>query len=651
MLFTSVILLSFASLGYAVPVTPEEALSYVKKVEGVLARGRAEEVRGLFVKPEFADYLLESAPSATSLARLRVSCFPAPPGYEARGNYWMVFHTWRRLEDHHDAVFPLVRSNGEVALGEEIPEDVFVPFRWERGDLWVRFFPSEKRVDITVRYPLRRVGEGPRTLLMRLNDLYEVREARLLRAEGSQASSTVSSGGTAGWKKIKTFVNVPLDKVSLSREEPEMVQAGGIVYVTNVEGGEELEFSYSAELDIRGGDQVTSEYALLTSYWYPHIGRQPFKPTTRVEAPAEWVIIAQGKKVGEKIEGDRKTVEYVNEVPVCWVHVVAGPYRLASEVTDRGRVFRAWQLGTIEASRARQNVEMARDAVAFFEDRFGPFPYDHYDVVDTPNFYGVECYSFTVLTPRITSWATSHEIGHTYFGGLVPNTYIKSIWNESLTQYIDSIQFKNNSDRTLELGYSMRRVVVPLAKVNIPHGRFGNVGYMRGAYTMKMLENELGLEMMNHCLRELVKRRKGQVTEWEDILAVFEQVSGRSLKWFFQQWVFSSSFPSLNIERAVAQRAPDGWRVTVRIRQSGVLEPYRLRFGVVIEGTGVSHKEVVTMEESVQEFSFTVPRKPARVVLDALGWTLADVPAPYEIREEPFLRETGLREIQPALVP
>jgi hypothetical protein len=653
MLFAPVILLNIVSLWCTAPVTPEEAISYLKKVESVLASGSSEQIRRLFAKPEFAEYLLESAPNSSSLRRLRVSCFPAPPGYEAQGNFWMVFHTWRRLEDHHDAVHPLIRSQGEIVLGEEIPEDVFVPFRCERGDLGVRFFPETKRADITVRLSFKRIGEGPSTLLMRINDLYEIREAKLWKTEGDGGSSFVSSEEKPEGKALKMFVNVPLDQIALSREEPELVQAGGIVYVTNIRGGGELEVSYSAELDIPGGDQVTNEYALLTSYWYPHIGRQPFKHTTRVEAPADWVLIAQGKQVSEKIEGSRKTVEYVQDIPVSWVHVVAGPYRLAAETTDRGRTFRAWHLGTVDTARARRNVEMAKEAVAFFEDRFGTFPYDHYDIVDTPDFYGVECYSFTVLTPRITSWATSHEIGHTYFGGLVPNTYIKSIWNESLTQYIDSIQFKNNSDRTLESGYAMRNIEVPLAKVNIPHGRYGNVGYMRGAYTMKMLENELGLEMMNRCLRELVSRRRGQVTEWEDILAVFEQVSGRSLKWFFQQWVFGTKFPSLTIERVTAQQDPNGWRVNVLIRQhTGQNAPFRLRFVVVVEGAGAPHREVVLMEERAKEFSFTVASQPQRVVLDPSGWTLASVPPPYEISDAPSSLDTkGMRAQEPALVP
>src|SRR6185503_2640073 len=143
-----------------------------------------------------------------------------------------------------------------------------------------------------------------------------------------------------------------------------------------------------------------------------------------------------------------------------------------------------------------------------------------------PDFYGVECYSFTVLTPRITSWATSHEAGHTYFGGMVPNTYIKSIWNEGLTQYIDSAGFKNNSDRSLDYGYQSRKVKVSLADPFLAHGPNGNIGYMRGAYVFKMLENELGMDMMNQCLRRLILDRQGKSTEWSDIEKSFSTTAG-----------------------------------------------------------------------------------------------------------------------------
>nr|MBA3725623.1 hypothetical protein [Armatimonadota bacterium] len=245
---------------------------------------------------------------------------------------------------------------------------------------------------------------------------------------------------------------------------------------------------------------------------------------------------------------------------------------------------------------------------------------------------GIECYSFTLLTPGITSWATSHEVGHTYFGGWVPNSYIHSIWNESLTQYIDSAQFKSNSDQSLNLGYSTRNTKVALEDPLLAHGPHGNVGYYRGAYVMKMLENELGLETMNRCLRELAVSRKGRMTEWSDIDRSFTNSSKRKLDWFFAQWVRGSIFPEVSFVRTFAEKAPrEGHETTITLAQTGTAAPFRLRLVVIIETDAGEKKFPVEMIGKEQEFWFPTPGKPRRISIDTFGWTLASGPLPVRI--------------------
>jgi aminopeptidase N len=325
-------------------------------------------------------------------------------------------------------------------------------------------------------------------------------------------------------------------------------------------------------------------------------------------------------------------VTFSNNVSIAFYQLIAGPYKLAAEAEDRGRKFRAWHLNDSDSARAKGDVESAKNAVAFFEDRYGKYPYNHYDVVDTPDFYGIECYSFTLLSPSISSWATSHEIGHTWFGGMVPNTYIKSIWNESLTQYIDSIVLKKNSDRSLNNGYASRVMPVALADSFLPHGPYGNVGYYRGAYVLKMLENEIGEDAMTRSLSALVKQRAGKKTEWSDIRGVFNQASGKDLSWFFDQWVFGKQFPTLSIPRAFTEAGQRGGFVTtVDVAQSDTPRPFRQKFAIVLTGAGGEKVHVVSLTEKQQTYFLESAMRPNRVSIDPFGYTLAAAPQPLRV--------------------
>ncbi len=591
----------------------QDAVAMVDRLHAAAKSARYEQLRPLFNEPSYAAHLEAMAGPGASLRSIGISPFPAPPGFENFGKYWIVFHRYQGLEAEHDAVFPLVPTGEGLRLGREMPEDLKTAYKVEHIDFDLKLQPENSRASITAVCELKRVGDGPRTAFMRMNDAYTVLAA------------------TYNGLPVELIVNKSLGESMLNPKTTQLLQAGGIIYLTNASDGGQLQLKYDASVNLRGLDKTTPDQMLLTSYWYPHIGRGPATSTTRIDGPKEWLLMGNGNLVGEKVVGTRKVVEYKNMLAIPYFHAVGGPYSLAHETEGRGRKFRAWHLN-VDKNRAKHDAEMARDSVAFFEDRFGKFPYEGYDVVDTPDYYGIECYSFTLLTPGITSWATSHEVGHTYFGGWVPNSYIHSIWNESLTQYIDSAQFKSNSDQSLNLGYSTRNTKVALEDPLLAHGPHGNVGYYRGAYVMKMLENELGLETMNRCLRELAVSRKGRMTEWSDIDRSFTNSSKRKLDWFFAQWVRGSIFPEVSFVRTFAEKAPrEGHETTITLAQTGTAAPFRLRLVVIIETDAGEKKFPVEMIGKEQEFWFPTPGKPRRISIDTFGWTLASGPLPVRI--------------------
>ena len=586
------------------------ASAALERVRAALSQGRVDSLENLFTEARYAQSVRAIAADGRALRSLKVDAFPAPKGLEKFGDYWVVFHRYQGIESEHDRIHPLVRTGDGLALGPEIPEDVATPYEITHHDFTVKLDPSGPVATFTTVSDIKRTT-GTGSALLRMNDAYEIVGAKY---KGSE---------------ITTYVNRPLADVKLNPSATELVRSGGVIVLTNPGDGGKLELSYKASFDYPGNDEVTSKSMLFTAYWYPHIGRGPSTSSARVSGPKEWLILTNGDITGETAEGDEKTVTFANKVAIPYFHLVAGPYKLAAETKDRGRTFRAWHLDTNTAERGKQDVESAKNSVAFFEDRYGRYPYNHYDIVDTPDFYGIECYSFTLLTPSITSWATSHEVGHTWFGGMVPNTYIKSIWNEGLTQYIDSVAFKKNSDRSLNNGYASRTAPVALADPFLAHGPYGNVGYYRGAYVMKMLENEIGEAAMTKALSDFVKQRTGKKTEWSDIRTAFNTSTGKNLTWFFDQWVYAARFPFLEITRAFTEAGPRGGFVTtIDVAQSGTAAPARIKVQVVLTSRSGEKTHLIDLNQKSQTFYLESDARPTRVTLDPFGYTLASVPAP-----------------------
>jgi aminopeptidase N len=260
--------------------------------------------------------------------------------------------------------------------------------------------------------------------------------------------------------------------------------------------------------------------------------------------------------------------------------------------------------------------------MSWYESHLGPFPFDEYSCFDSTTYFGIESYNYTLLRTDITTSEVAHEMGHTYFGGLVPCAYVHDSWNESLTQYVDSVLRQNDADQTLESAYRTISLNMPLTEMPVAE-EYGGATYMRGAFVMRMLENEIGLDNIYKGLRALIADRRGKDTTWYDLRPYFEKASGQKLDWFWRQWVSGSTFPKLEITDVQGIPTTAGTRVLVTIRQSGTPDLFRLRFKVYAKGVTKTVSSVVTMNSPEAVFELNLGEAKAyRAGIETLGYVL-----------------------------
>jgi aminopeptidase N len=72
--------------------------------------------------------------------------------------------------------------------------------------------------------------------------------------------------------------------------------------------------------------------------------------------------------------------------------------------------------------------------------------------------------------------------------------------------------------------------------------------YEKGGWILHMLHRDLGDSVFWKTIRKYYATYAGKTADTEDLRAVFESVSGKNLKQFFQQWLFTPGLPILEMK-------------------------------------------------------------------------------------------------------
>jgi hypothetical protein len=566
--------------GFLLFARPDSPDVFLHRLAAAVHAGRDAEVRSLFARSQDSDYLFEMAKGKGGLRVLKVGMLPTPPGWVGYGRYWVVFHTYQDLEDHHDPVYTVDDGGHGLRLGREVKESDVAGQRIRKIAYRAVLEPATSRASVRATVDLA-TGGTRRAPVFRLNDFYTFSPGRAITA----------------------------DETRVAPVRPDrLVRVGSLVIPWTAAPKAQYVFDYSAKMAGDHEDRVTAKAAYLTSWWLPSIGRLPHPVDATVDAPRRWVVRAEGEPGAVQTVGDRKVSRFRCDLPISYPKIVAGNYVKAAEKVLGNETFRIYQLPPVSKATATRDLDQMLKAAAFYRTTLGPLPFRGYECYDSDTYYGIESYSHTILKKGITTWAIPHEMGHSYFGGLAPCPYVEDSWNESLTQYIDSVVRSNDADHTLELGLQTVTVPVPLSHMPVAWS-YNNTTYTRGAYAMRMLEDEIGRPNVLAALKKIAFDRVGKDTRWADLRPYFERAGGISLDWFWSQWIENARFPALSFTQS-------GNVVTVR--QSGTPAPYRLRFALVA-GT---KRKVVTLDKP--EVTFTLETD-ASARLEIFPYTLAKV--------------------------
>jgi aminopeptidase N len=213
---------------------------------------------------------------------------------------------------------------------------------------------------------------------------------------------------------------------------------------------------------------------------------------------------------------------------------------------------------------------------------FGEYPYldTKYAIAEGSFSGGMEHPTITLIGASLLGNATRdltgllvHELAHMWWGDEVTMRTWDDIWlNEGFATYSEVLYYERTAgaspgalltsryDDGLYAGQLGPRVIAPASD---PF-RFTGAVYDKGAWVVHMLRRLVGDETFFAALREYRRRHERGNATRDELKAVFEELSGRDLKQFFDQWLETPYRPVL---RATWRNLADG-RVEVTVRQT-----------------------------------------------------------------------------------
>jgi len=304
--------------------------------------------------------------------------------------------------------------------------------------------------------------------------------------------------------------------------------------------------------------------------WLPSNDHPSDKALWRFEvtAPEADVVSANGTLIQRGGATEAWIWESVDPMSTYLVHLVIGDYELiedASIALESGTDLPITHLvpsGTADVHRVF--FEQTAPQLAFFEERFGPYPLSEYGLafIDSPPGLAMETQGRSLFAAAdfrrgelgfIQHLLLAHELAHQWFGNTVSPATWSDLWlNESFATYaqwlwldeVDQAVLESQAEVALQARQNGRQSTGEPSVSNL----FGFETYDGGAVIVHALRLELGDGAFFALLRGWLTENAGSSQTTAAFIERAEQEAGRDLTGFFEAWLYAvdppDEFPS-----------------------------------------------------------------------------------------------------------
>ena len=376
-------------------------------------------------------------------------------------------------------------------------------------------------------------------------------------------------------------------------------------------------------------------------HWLPTVDHPSDKAMVAwaITAPNHYQVVANGYLVEETdIDDHTRLTRWQTDVPLATKVMVFGAARFAVEQV--GEIYNVPVSSWVYPQNRDEgfyDYEMALEIVDWFINHVGPYPYAKLANVQSKTMFGgmenagnIFYSEGSVSGKRQIEGLLAHEIAHQWFGNSASEASWHHSWlSEGFATYFTNLYMeqKHGRDRFVKGEKQQRNSVVSYAKqAYVPLVNPAITDYMRvlstntyqkGGWVLHMLRKQLGDDLFWEGIRTYYAAYTHSNAYSDDLRQVLENVSGRELETFFDQWVYSPGHPELDVTWS---HKGQELNITFLQTQAEAFH-FPLELDVVFED-GSTMREVLDLTEARTAVQIITEKKPTEIILDPDTWLL-----------------------------
>ena len=385
-----------------------------------------------------------------------------------------------------------------------------------------------------------------------------------------------------------------------------------------------------------------------SSDWFPNKNAPSDKADSsdvRITCAQNLTGVSNGKLISEVINNDNtKTYHWKSSYPIAsyLISIAVTNYSLyknyyrysQSDSMDVTHYIYPTQLNQL-----KPNLDLTPRMIEIFSDRYSQYPYLAEKYGHAQFNWGGGMEHQTISSMGSFGWGIiAHELAHQWFGDKVTCRDFHHIWlNEGFATFSEAIYTEAKDGKESYKNYIALKMLDAKKAVgtvyvsddnNINEIFNGYRSYSKGAVIVHMLRGVTGdsvfFRILKNYLNDTALAYGTAVTE--DFQRIAESVYGKSLNYFFQEWIYGENYPKYKIEWSYTQNPASGNDVRVKITQSQNSNPSFFTMPADIKIKTNLGDTVLTVfnNSQVQEFVFNIIGTPSEITFDPDNKILKD---------------------------
>jgi len=472
----------------------------------------------------------------------------------------------------------------------------------------------------------------------------DIKELSMLKGNQHSPLKYNYDGSTLSVHLDKTYRNTENYTIYIVyTSKPNELRAQGSAAITDAKG---LYFINPLGADKNKPIQIwTQGETESSSAWFPTIDKPDQKCTEEITmtVPDKYVTLSNGKLVSQVKNADgTRTDNWKMDLP-------NSPYLFFMGVGDYAVIHDSYKGKDVNyyvekeyASVARRIFGLTPEMIGFYSQVLGmEYPWVKYSQMTARDYVSgaMENTTATLHTDALQQDArqltdgnkyeeyVAHELFHQWFGDMVTTeSWSNLTLNESFADFSETLWAEHKYGKDAGGSTNYKGIQKYLADPANPsknlvryyyvdrEDMFDMVTYAKGGRILNMLRNYVGDSAFFKSLNLYLTNFKFKTAEAQNLRMAFEQVTGKDLNWYWNQWYYGSGHPVFEINYSYDDAKKTALVIVNQVQNTGKI--FRIPLAVDLYEGGTKKRYPVWLGKESDSFYFPYNKRPDLINVD-----------------------------------